>query len=372
MNTYKIQMDVVFSLFLLLFVLSKDLGYFMNACYLIAVLLYISFTLLSLIIKRARMVLIIGLSLSILIFGLWTMPFLLYLFPFALFSLFLTGEKLSFAVYALFAVVALPPLFVLRDFNSAALYVWVAIFALIFYIILNQQTYTLERKEETNEKLRIQLENVRAKMDQLESHYMKETSLAKLEERNALSHRIHDELGHSLSGGLIQLEACKSILYQDIDKAAVLLQNAIEISQAGIEEIRKTLKETKPPQESLGVTRIKSELSQFESKYAVKTHFYTKGTLDKISQPMWYVFLQNLTEALTNSLKYSEATRIEVELVVLNKVARFIIRDNGVGAEKFSKNLGLLGMEERAAKLGGNVIFQGKDGFSIITLIGIS
>ncbi|WP_088816252.1 MULTISPECIES: sensor histidine kinase [Listeria] len=372
MNAYKIQIDVVFSLFLLLFVFIQELSAFLNACYLLAILLYLSLTLLSFTLRRARIFLIVLLCGSILVFGFLIMPYLLYLFPFAVFSLFLQGEKWSFSVYALYAVIAMLPLFFLRDFQMSALYLWIAAFAFIFYMILNKQSYMLLRKEETNEALRIQLENVRGKMDQLETRIMKETSLAKLEERNALSHRIHDELGHSLSGGLIQLEACKAILYKDVDQAALLLNNAIQISQAGIEEIRKTLKETKPAQESLGVTRLKNELSQFESKYKCQTLFYAKGSLAKITQPMWYVFLQNLTEALTNSLKYSDATRIEANLVVLNKVARFEIRDNGVGAEVISKHLGLLGMEERTAKLGGNVIFQGEDGFSIITLIPIS
>ncbi len=372
MNTYKIQIDVVFSLFLLLFVLTQHLSAFFNASYLLAVLLYLSFTLLSFITVRARISLLVLLSGGILLFGFLAMPYLLFLFPFSLFSLFLRGEKGSLSVYALYAVIAMLPLFAFRDFQISALYLWLMTFAFIFYMILNKQAYTLMWKEETNETQRIQLENMRIKMDQLETRIMEETSLAKLEERNALSHRIHDELGHSLSGGLIQLEACKAILHKDAHQAAQLLDNAIQISQAGIEEIRKTLKETKPAQESLGVTRIKSELSQFESKYKCQTLFYAKGPLAKISQPMWYVFLQNLTEALTNSLKYSEATRIEAELIVLNKVARFEIRDNGIGTTTILKNLGLLGMEERTAKLGGNVIFQGEDGFSVITLIPIS
>ena len=70
----------------------------------------------------------------------------------------------------------------------------------------------------------------------------------KLEERNRLSQEIHDKIGHSMTGALIQLEAAKRVLDIDKEKASELLQNAINISKDGIENIRLTLKASSRPQ----------------------------------------------------------------------------------------------------------------------------
>jgi signal transduction histidine kinase len=47
------------------------------------------------------------------------------------------------------------------------------------------------------------------------------------------------------------------------------------------------------------------------------------------------------------------------------------VADNGKGAGKVKKGLGILGMEERAASAGGTVIVDGSRGFSVITLLPI-
>nr|WP_246369430.1 histidine kinase [Listeria rustica] len=201
---------------------------------------------------------------------------------------------------------------------------------------------------------------------------IRQAYLAKLEERNALSHEIHDQLGHSLTGGLMQLEAAKALLSIDLEKATELLNNAILINQSGIEEIRKTLKMTKPAQESLGVNRLRAQLEVFEMQYGIRAVFNTQGNIGKVSQAMWYVLLQNVTEGLTNVLKYSQATKVEVSLGILNKFVRLEFRDNGIGAVSMTKSLGLTGMEERTAKLGGKLVIDGADGFVVVTLLPIS
>lgn len=230
-----------------------------------------------------------------------------------------------------------------------------------------QQTMAAE-----SELLRIQVGKLQDKLARLETQSLEERHLVQLEERNALSHRIHDELGHSLSGGLIQLEAAKAILYRDTKKAEELLVNAIKINQVGIDEIRHTLKSIKPPQESLGITRLKQKITQFETEYQFRTFFQTKGMLEKITQPMWYCLERNLLEALTNILKHSDAEQVTVSLVVLNKFIRFEVKDDGTALSEFVKSLGLIGMEERTAQFGGHVTFHAEDGFSVTTIIPIS
>jgi signal transduction histidine kinase len=56
---------------------------------------------------------------------------------------------------------------------------------------------------------------------------------------------------------------------------------------------------------------------------------------------------------------------------VLNKLIRVEVKDNGSGADKIKKGLGIIGMEERAASIHGKVIIDGTNGFSVTTLLPI-
>jgi len=221
-------------------------------------------------------------------------------------------------------------------------------------------------------------DEMRVSMQKLQKHvnenkeYVRQSQYAsKLEERNRLSQEIHDKIGHSMTGALIQMEAAKHVMKQDEEKALSLLQNAITISKEGIEEIRLTLKSIKPPAEQIGISRLKLFIGEFEAKHSIAMPLVYKGNLDLITPLQWKIIHENITEAITNALKYAEATMIAIELHVLNKMVKVEVKDNGKGAHLFQKGLGIAGMEERAASINGTVIVDGANGFSVTTLLPI-
>ncbi|MED4021421.1 histidine kinase [Priestia aryabhattai] len=266
-------------------------------------------------------------------------------------------------------LVLLPVLLVPSD--SSALYVLVAAFTFFIYTgaaIYQKRTNNYEQK----------LDEMRVSMQKLQKHvnenkeYVRQSQYAsKLEERNRLSQEIHDKIGHSMTGALIQMEAAKHVMKQDEEKALSLLQNAITISKEGIEEIRLTLKSIKPPAEQIGISRLKLFIGEFEAKHSIAMPLVYKGNLDLITPLQWKIIHENITEAITNALKYAEATMIAIELHVLNKMVKVEVKDNGKGAHLFQKGLGIAGMEERAASINGTVIVDGANGFSVTTLLPI-
>ncbi|SUV07318.1 two-component sensor histidine kinase [Priestia megaterium] len=266
-------------------------------------------------------------------------------------------------------LVLLPVLLVPSD--SRALYVLVAAFTFFIYTgaaIYQKRTNNYEQK----------LDEMRVSMQKLQKHvnenkeYVRQSQYAsKLEERNRLSQEIHDKIGHSMTGALIQMEAAKHVMKQDEEKSLSLLQNAITISKEGIEEIRLTLKSIKPPAEQIGISRLKLFIGEFEAKHSIAMPLVYKGNLDLITPLQWKIIHENITEAITNALKYAEATMISIELHVLNKMVKVEVKDNGKGAHLFQKGLGIAGMEERAASINGTVIVDGTNGFSVTTLLPI-
>jgi len=221
-----------------------------------------------------------------------------------------------------------------------------------------------------------QIDSMRKQLQKLTKHihenseYIRQSEYTfKLEERNRISQEIHDKIGHSMTGALFQMEAAKRMVETDQHKATELLQNAINISKDGIENIRLTLKNMKPPTEQVGIHRLKLLIDDFNAKQTIKTIVTHEGNLDIIAPIHWKIIHENVTEALTNTMKYSHARQVSVDLKVLNKMIRVEVKDNGAGTEIIKKGLGIIGMEERTAAVNGKIIVDSTHGFSVTTLL---
>lgn len=192
---------------------------------------------------------------------------------------------------------------------------------------------------------------------------------SQLEERNKIAQELHDRVGHAISGSLMQLEAAKLLMDKDREKAASIVQNVIIILRDGMESIRATLRNIKPATEQLGINRLKLLLDEFSINQRIRTTLVHDGNLERITQLQWKVIQDNLSEALTNALKYSKATAISVHIQVLNKFIKAEVKDNGIGTSIVKKGLGIRGMEERSGSMGGKIIVDGSNGFSVITIL---
>src|SRR5699024_9425335 len=115
--------------------------------------------------------------------------------------------------------------------------------------------------------------------------------------------------------------------------------------------------------------QLKLYLDEFKANHPIQTTFTYQGDLDKISHLQWKVIQENVRETFTNTLKYAEATQISVDVSVLNKLVVIGVQDDGKGREKITKGLAIVGMEERAASLHGNLIVAGTSGFSVTRLL---
>ena len=83
-------------------------------------------------------------------------------------------------------------------------------------------------------------------------------------------------------------------------------------------------------------------------------------------------------EALTNSIKHSEATQATVELTYQDDAVSVLIADNGRGfnlnevmSDKVHQSWGLLGIQERASLLGGQVRVDSRPGAGTAVMITI-
>ncbi|WP_127533176.1 histidine kinase [Paenibacillus kobensis] len=260
------------------------------------------------------------------------------------------------------------PLFLIPS-DETPVYPLATSLSLLLYYGMRVHTEKLEKLSEEKETLRLDLQRLRQSLIMNEEYIRQSEHTIKLEERNRLSQQIHDEVGHAMAGALIQMEASRRLFVANPDKASELLGNAIAISKEGLERIRLTLKDMKPRSEELGIHRLRLFADELSANHAVNATVTHTGDLNLITPLQWKIIHENTTEAVTNSLKYGEATVIEFEIRVLNRMIQSVVADNGQGADKIVKGLGIVGMEERAASAGGTVIVDGAKGFRVATLL---
>jgi signal transduction histidine kinase len=337
--------------------------------YMLSILIYLCLNISIHIAKKVSITTIV-LLLSILVTiasSLYIQPLFLLLFPLNIYELFTIYLRKRGIILFLMLV----PLVFLSQESQAILvtYGLIAVLSFLYYLLLNTYISKIADLKEDIENRNEHIQQLTKSLNENKEYIRQSDYTIKLEERNRLSQEIHDKIGHSMTGALIQMEASKRLFTSDPDKSAELLQNAIHISKEGIESIRLVLKNMKPPTEQLGVNRMKLFVDEFSAMHTLRTSLTHEGNVDIITPIHWKVIQENTQEALTNAMKYSDATFVSIHIEVLRTLIKVKVSDNGKGEQKVIKGLGIIGMEERAASVNGTIIVDGSRGFSVTTLI---
>jgi signal transduction histidine kinase len=266
-------------------------------------------------------------------------------------------------------ILASTPLSLVLKYQEFSDIIMILVIILIAIINDNIQCSKLKRFEDIEEKQRKSINKLQDKL--AKERYIQEQILhtARLEERNKISTRLHDKIGHTISGTLLQLEAIKLIIDIDKENAYVMLDSCTENLRAGMEEIRMALRNIKPAEEELGINRIKKILDEKIKGTSIKGKVNYIGDLDKISSRIWLLFIQAITELTTNSIKYSRGDFITINIEVLKKFIKLEVKDNGEGCKTLKKGIGLSSIEDKVNNIDGKFIVNYHKEFGVIILI---
>lgn len=232
----------------------------------------------------------------------------------------------------------------------------------IMIYILNRWDDTRNILEAKNEDLN---ELRKKNMDQRKFAQTAEYT-AGLRERNRLASRIHDKVGHGISGSIILLEGASAIIEKNPEKSKDTIDQVTENLREAVDDIRASLREERSTGAEAGLSEIKAELSKLSYEHGnIETDLETHGDTDQISSTIWICLYENLKEAISNLLKHSDATKFNVLITNQDKLIRAEYRDNG-HVEDFKTDIGLQTMEERCAMMGGRCFFSGGNGFKIV------
>lgn len=194
---------------------------------------------------------------------------------------------------------------------------------------------------------------------------------ALLEEKARISQALHDKLGHSINGSLYKLEAVKVLIDKKPEESEKMLQDVIDNLRGSMDEIRVILRNEKPDKKRMAMKSLQALLDECEEQYNIKTSLKLEQEDREIPEKIWEIILDNSFEAVTNSLKYSGCTEIDIQIIVLAEVVRCTIKDNGKGAKVVEDGMGIQGMKHRVRNVKGYFDIEAENGFAINMILPI-
>ena len=188
------------------------------------------------------------------------------------------------------------------------------------------------------------------------------------DERKSISRELHDHLGQSLLAILLQVQAIREqskltdSVYDDVEKS---IRNVIEEVHRLAWGMRPTILDDYGLDSALG--RHIEEVSQ-HSGLDIDYSFTSPPGLERLPSRIEVPLFRIAQEAITNVQRHAEASHASVVVLRQPNDITLLIEDNGNGfdssmiSERGDKCLGLIGMRERVALLGGSVVVESTPG----------
>jgi signal transduction histidine kinase len=193
--------------------------------------------------------------------------------------------------------------------------------------------------------------------EQLRLYALRIEDQATLQERNRIAREIHDSLGHLMTAQSIQLENALLFLQSNPQRAEAFLIESQNLGARALQELRQSVVALRvdPLEGQTLPDAIASLIVEFSATTAI-TPECTIRLSALLTNEINVVLYRIVQEALTNIVKHSDATQVQIYLYDEDGRAHLLIEDNGKGfnPELNTTGFGLQGMRERANALGGS------------------
>jgi PAS domain S-box-containing protein len=192
-----------------------------------------------------------------------------------------------------------------------------------------------------------------------------------LEERNRMAREIHDTLAQAFTGILLHVGSVTQMLADNSGSAQIYLERLEkidELARTGLAEARRSVVALRPQllEESTLQSALHRLVTQMRSTINTTLIYESKGVVYSLPTEVENHLLRIGQEALTNAIKYANASKILVELAYHDAQCLLRVKDDGqgfgVGSISSLGGFGLLGMSERAERIGAHLAIQSQPG----------
>jgi len=194
------------------------------------------------------------------------------------------------------------------------------------------------------------------------SEFVEARSRATVEERRHLSRELHDSVSQALFGIVLGAQATKNAL-QKPEQAKEAIDYVLSLAESALAEMRTLIFELRPEALESGglLTSLRQQIQALSKRYAIEISVDFPEEEPDIGLSFKHEVFRLTMESLHNVVKHAAAKTCEVRISKSRAEYSLSIRDDGQGfdPEKVSNHrMGLHGMRERVAQLGGRMTLQ--------------
>src|SRR5215208_4612428 len=177
-------------------------------------------------------------------------------------------------------------------------------------------------------------------------------------ERKRLARELHDETGQALTSILLGLKPLEQLASTEEERAAVTSVRELVVST--LQDVRRLAVELRPTAlDDFGLAAALERLAEgFREQTGIEVDIAAQLGDGRLPEEVETTLYRIVQEALTNVIKHAEASRVSILLTRANGAVIAVVEDDGGGfdpADARDGGLGLLGMRERLALLGGTL-----------------
>lgn len=189
---------------------------------------------------------------------------------------------------------------------------------------------------------------------------------AQEEERRAIARELHDEVGQSLTGVLVEMANLSTLIRARdvslIEEKATEIKKLVESSISVVRNMALLLRPSMLDDLGL-VPALEWQAREVSKRSGVWVNVDAEGVSERLPEEYKTSVYRIVQEALHNCVQHAGAHRVQVSVKEESGRLRVAIEDDGKGFDAArAKGMGLLGIEERVSRLGGGFAVESQPG----------
>jgi signal transduction histidine kinase len=255
------------------------------------------------------------------------------------------------------------PIQLLRAFTAFAAAIFVIRFMRAFQVEIDAKITELQQAQLTESHQR---ETLRAEL-------FRRIVAAQESERQRIARDLHDETGQSLTAIGMGLRGLEGRISPRNKEAANTLHKLESLTADSLRELQRLISDLRPSHlDDLGLSAaLRWYASRIQEHASINVRVDIHGEERDLDDAIKITIFRIIQESLNNIIKHAQADNVNIHLTFEEKNVRIHVFDNGTGFDLDQikqrrvarPSLGLAGMEERAALLGGRVSIQSRPGY---------
>jgi signal transduction histidine kinase len=192
-------------------------------------------------------------------------------------------------------------------------------------------------------------------------------------ERQRIARDLHDETGQALTAIGLGLRGLSDSLDSHNKSGRDILHQLQGLTADSLKELQRVISDLRPSHlDDLGLSAaIRWYVGRLQELTSLIIRVDIMGEEAPMDEAARITMFRIIQESLNNVIKHANASHVQVDLEYRAENVHIVVRDNGQGFDldtvkqrRASRpSLGLAGMEERAALLGGTVQVHSRPGY---------